>query len=121
MSDSFLSLDYGEQLVKRYRASGLTRKEFAERSGISVSTLAYYVRRERKAASPSRYQPNRIVPVDLIPPKENPLEHESASLSGGIAIRLANGLAVEVGRGFDAGLLRDVLAVLASPIAEERG
>ena len=32
MSDSFLFLDYGEQLVKRYRASGLTRKEFAERS-----------------------------------------------------------------------------------------
>jgi transcriptional regulator with XRE-family HTH domain len=48
MSDSYSSLDYGEQLVRRYRASGLTRKEFAERSGISVSTLDYYVRRERK-------------------------------------------------------------------------
>jgi transcriptional regulator with XRE-family HTH domain len=121
MSDSLLSLDYGEQLVKRYRTSGLTRKEFAERSGISVSTLAYYVRRERKAASPSNLVPNRIVPVDLIPPEENPSGQESACLSGGIAIRLASGLAVEVGRGFDAGLLRDVLAVLGVPRAGERG
>jgi transcriptional regulator with XRE-family HTH domain len=49
-------LDYGEQLVKRYRASGLTRKEFAERSGISVSTLAYYVRRERKVRFGARHR-----------------------------------------------------------------
>jgi transcriptional regulator with XRE-family HTH domain len=48
MSDSYSSFDYGEQVVKRYRASGLTRKAFAEGSGISVSALAYYVRRERK-------------------------------------------------------------------------
>ena len=121
MSDSFWSLDYGEQLVRRYRASGLTRKEFAERSGIAVSTLAYYVRRERGVASPSGFTPNRIVPVDLVLPEENSSRQESACLPGGIAIRLANGLAVEVHRGFDAQLLREVLAVLEMPVAGERG
>lgn len=53
MKDSSSSLDYGERLVMRYRASGLVRKDFAERAGISVSTLEYYVRRERKASLPA--------------------------------------------------------------------
>jgi transcriptional regulator with XRE-family HTH domain len=121
MRDAFSSLDYGEQLVMRYRASGLTRKEFAEQSGISVSTLAYYVQRERRVTSPSGYTPNRIVPVDLVLPEEDPSRRESPYLPGGIAIRLANGRAVEVQRGFDAQLLCDVLAVLEENRIGERG
>ena len=122
MSDTFSSLDYGEQLVIRYRASGLTRKEFAERFGISVSTLAYYVRRERKATLPAGFTPNRIVPVDLVASDEKPSSQGAGStFSSGVAIRLANGRAVEVQRGFDAQLLCDVLAVLEGDSTGERG
>ncbi len=47
MNDSISSLDHGEPLVRRFRASGMTRKDFAARSGISVSTRDYYVRHAR--------------------------------------------------------------------------
>lgn len=121
MSDLLSSLDYGEQLVMRYRASGLTRKEFAEQSGIPVSTLAYYVGRERRATFPTGFTPNRIVPVDLFLPEEDPSGRASPYLPGGIVIRLANGRAVEVHRGFDAQLLGEVLGVLEANTNEERG
>jgi hypothetical protein len=45
MSDSFPGVDYGEQLVARYRASGLTRKEFAARA-VSLSAGSTQARRE---------------------------------------------------------------------------
>ncbi|MCC6263734.1 MAG: helix-turn-helix transcriptional regulator [Bryobacterales bacterium] len=70
MKDSNSSLDYGEQLVMRYRASGMTRKDFAARSGISVSTLDYYVRRERKASLPVAFAPSRLLPVALVASEE---------------------------------------------------
>lgn len=66
MTDLGSGLDYGERLVRRYRASGMTRKGFAEGAGISVSALDYYVRRERRAALPAGFPPNRILPVDVI-------------------------------------------------------
>ena len=34
-----------EQLVDRYRASGLTQREYCRQSGIVLSTLARYLRR----------------------------------------------------------------------------
>ena len=70
MRDSISTLDYGERLVMRYRASGLRRKEFAERVDISVSTLDYYVHRERKASQPAAVAPNRILPAEFVAPKE---------------------------------------------------
>lgn len=119
MSDLFDSLDYGEQLVMRYRASGLTRREFAAQADISVSTLDYYARRERKALLPAAVAPNRILPVDLVAPEETDFQANAPAPSAGISIRLANGRVVEVERGFDAELLVDVLAVLEGNKSEE--
>ena len=121
MSDPCLTLDYGEQLVLRYRASGLTRREFARQADISVSTLDYYVRREGKASPPVALAPNRILPVDLIAPEETGPQESVPVTSAGIAIRLANGRMVEVERGFDAELLLDVLSVLEAHASQERG
>ncbi|MCC6265057.1 MAG: helix-turn-helix transcriptional regulator [Bryobacterales bacterium] len=70
MKDSNSSLDYGEQLVLRYRASGMTRQDFAARSGISVSTLDTYARRERKASLPYAFAPSRLLPVEFTAPPE---------------------------------------------------
>jgi len=107
--------------VIRYRASGLTRKEFAEESGISVSTLAYYVRRERRSSLPVDSRPNRILPVDLVGSGEDFSRESGVAFCGGIAIRLANGRTLEVQRGFDRELLCDVLAVLEGESIGERG
>lgn len=120
MSDSFDSLDYGEQLVMLYRTSGMARKEFAAQQDIAVSTLDYYVRRERKASQPTGFAPNRIVPVDLIASEETGLQAKAPAPSTGIRIRLAKGRIVEVEHGFDAELLLDVLAVLDGNLSEAR-
>jgi len=122
MSDAFCTLDYGEQLVLRYRTSGLTRKDFAKQEGISASTLDYYVRRERGSALPATYAPNRIVAVDVVASEEEPSRRDTASaFPAGVAIRLANGRTLEVQRGFDRELLLDVLAALEANSSEERG
>src|SRR3546814_423703 len=112
MSDRHFASDYGEDLVLRYGSSGLTRREFAAQSGISVSTLDYYVRRERKASLPAGFPLNRILPVDLVASDEDATPGTTLKFPGGLVIRLANGRSLEVERGLDAQLLRDVLAVL---------
>jgi hypothetical protein len=37
-----------KQLVRQYRKSGLTRKQFCARKGISVSALQYHLGKERR-------------------------------------------------------------------------
>ena len=120
MSDAFSTLDYGEQLVMRYRASGMTRKEFAAQADIAVSTLDYYLRRERNASLPAEFPPNRILPVDFIAPEETGSQENAPVTSAGIRIRLANGRAIEVEHGFDADLLLDVLAAIEANRREAR-
>ena len=116
MTDTLFSLDYGERLVNRYRASGLTRKEFAAEAAIPVSTLGYYVRRANKESRQEDPAPNRILPVDFVVAGE-----ELPEARNGIAIRLANGRSIEVERGFDDQLLLDLLAVLEEARPRERG
>ena len=120
MNDSNSSLDYGEQLEMRYRASGMTRKGFAARSGVSVSTLDYYVRRERKASLPVAFAPSRILPVEFVASEETTLQAGAPAAPAGIRIRLADGRALEIERGFDAGLLLEVLTVLEENARGER-
>ena len=99
----------------------MTRKGFAKQSDISVSALDYYVRRERKASLAAEFPPNRILPVEFVAPEEASPQANVPVTAGGIAIRLANGRVVEVERGFDAQLLRDLLGVLEANTSEERG
>jgi transcriptional regulator with XRE-family HTH domain len=120
MTDSLCSLDYGEDLVIRYRASGLTRREFAERAGVPVSTLDYYVRRERKASLPGALPVNRILPVDLIADKAEVSGASMTAPAGGISIWLSNSRRIEVRRGFDAELLLDVVRALEQAGGGER-
>ncbi|MCC6264029.1 MAG: helix-turn-helix transcriptional regulator [Bryobacterales bacterium] len=120
MKDSNFSLDYGEQLVMRYRTSGMTRKDLAARSGVSVSTLNYYVRRERKASLPDAFAPGRLLPVEFAAPEGATRQASEPAASAGIRICLASGRALEVERGFDAGLLFEVLAALGGNTQGER-
>jgi len=54
-----------EQVVQQYRASGLSQREFAQQSGIKLSTLGRYVRRERRSEAPQQ-----LVRVKLEAPAE---------------------------------------------------
>ena len=42
------------QVVEQYTASGLSQREFSEQTGINLSTLGRYVRREGKADAPQQ-------------------------------------------------------------------
>ena len=76
---------------------------------------------------PNLIAPNRILPVEVAVeepewegPGANALPRSGAALSAGIVIRLANGRAIEVARGFDGGLLREVVAALEANPTPER-
>ena len=83
----------GLGVVEEYRESGKTRAEFCRSRGLALSTLDYYVRRDR-------VQPRqRILPVrvaDEVQPGRN-----------GFTVVLRNGRRIELAGDFDeAGLAR---------------
>jgi len=91
-----------EQLVAEYGASGLSKVEFCRKQGLSLATLARY-RKQQGQGNPAAG--NRWVEVK-----------ESTGLGGpassGLAVALQSGRRVEVGCGFDAHTLAQLLDVL---------
>ena len=75
-----------EQVVQQYRASGLSQREFAEQTGIKLSTLGRYVRRDGRTEVPQH-----LVRVKL----EAPVEPDS-----GFVLMLGNGRRIGSGWGF---------------------
>ena len=92
-----------EQLVGEYEGSGLSRVEFCRKQGLSLATLARYRKRQAQggAASGSRW-----VAVDVS--SAGP----TSRASSGLAVSLAGGRRIEVGCGFDAHTLAQLLGVL---------
>jgi len=91
-----------DHLAAEYEASGLSREEFCQQKDIPVKTLSRYVTRYRKQKAEGS-RPQRWV------------EAEVAGRSGGVgelAVLLSSGRRIEVKRGFDAGTLRQLVAVL---------
>ena len=93
------------QLVAEYEASGLNRVEFCRSQGLSLATLARYRKRQ---AQGSPADGNRWVEVKESagrPVLEGPA-------SSGLAVALGSGRRIEIGRGFDAHTLAQLLDVL---------
>ncbi len=91
-----------EQLAVEFEASGMSRVEFCQDHGLALSTLARYQTRRRQEQRGDR-SPGRWVAVELASPR--PADR-------GLAVVLANGRRVEVGRGFDADTLTQLVSVL---------
>ena len=94
-----------EQLVAEYGASGLSQVEFCRKQGLSLATLARYRKRQAQGSPAAG---NRWVEV-----KEStgrPVREGGAS--SGLAVALPSGRRIEVGRGFDARTLAQLLDVL---------
>lgn len=88
--------DEWAERVRRWRASGLTAKDFAGREKLQPATLRWWASAlERKA----RTKP--FVEVTL-----------SAPVTGSIAVVLPNGMRIEINGAFDEGVLRRVVAAL---------
>jgi hypothetical protein len=94
-----------EQLVAEFESSGLSRSEFCRERGLGLSTLARY-RRRREGQAPAGN--NTLLAVEV---SGRPLEPVAASWSA-LAVVLRGGRRVEIGRGFDAGTLEQLVRVL---------
>lgn len=95
-----------EQLVTEYEASGLSQVEFCRQHGLSLATLGRY--RKRRQAQPEATGVNRWVAVELC--RSRPALESPAN--SGLAVALPTGRRIEVGRGFDAHTLVQLLGVL---------
>ena len=92
-------------MVAEYEASGLSQVEFCQKQGLSLATLARYRKRQ---AQDSPTTGNRWVEV-----KESAGRPALGSpASSGLAVALPGGRRIEVGRGFDAHTLAQLLGVL---------
>jgi transposase-like protein len=94
-----------EQLVAEYESSGLNRSEFCREHGLALSTLGRY-RKRREGQESTRSNP--LLAVEL---SGRPQAAVAASGSA-LAVVLRGGRRIEVGRGFDAGALEQLVRVL---------
>jgi hypothetical protein len=92
-----------EQLVAEFELSGLSRSEFCRERGLALSTLGRYKRR-RERHEPTRS--NALLAVELS-------SRSSVGAAGSaLAVVLRGGRRIEVGRGFDADALEELVRVL---------
>ena len=93
-----------DQLAVEYETSGLSQKEFCQQRELSLKALGRYLTRYRKqkAQGGEPHKPQRFVAVEVARP----------NCGAELAVLLSSGLRVEVKAGFDAGTLRQLIAVL---------
>ena len=90
-------------MAGEYEASGLSRVEFCRKHGLSLATLARYRKRQEQGkAIPG----GRWLAVEVAGSNATP-----QGLSG-LAVALPGGCRIEVGRGFDAHTLVQLLSLL---------
>jgi len=94
-----------ERLVAEYEAGGVSRVEFCRKQGLSLATLARYRKRQAQGCP---VRGNRWVRVEMS--AGGPALGGSAS--SGLAVVLGGGRRIEVGCGFDARTLAQLLGVL---------
>jgi hypothetical protein len=94
-----------EQLVAEFESSGLNRSEFCQERRLALSTLARY-RRGREQQTPTGS--NTLLAVEVSSRSAGP----AAATCSALAVVLRSGRRVEVGRGFDARTLEQLVHVL---------
>lgn len=83
-------------LLERYRQSGLTQQQFAEREGIKPSTLAYWLYRAKRRPKTSAASQWLAVDVKPAVPRTSGTYH--IEWPDGLSLRLESGFPVEEAR-----------------------
>jgi len=96
-----------EKLIAEYDASGLGRTAFCQQRGLSLSTLSRYRRRQGQKAGETA-DGKRWLAVEV----SGSAAGSDGGRASGLAVVLAGGWRIEVGRGFDAHTLTRLLAVV---------
>src|ERR1035437_9490485 len=94
-----------EQLVAEYETSGMSRSEFCRERGLALSTLGRYRRRRDRGESACA---NPLLAVEL----SGRPQVSVATAGSALAVVLRGGRRIEVGHGFDAGALEQLVRVL---------
>lgn len=94
-----------EQVVAEYESSGLSQVEFCRERGIALSTLGRYRSRQQRQA---RTGGNALLAVEVSGRAPAPI----GATGSGLAVVLRSGRRIEVGRGFDTGVLEQLVRVL---------
>ena len=96
-----------EPLVAEFESSGLSRTEFCQQKGLSLSTLARY-RRRREQMGDEAAEGKRWLAVEV----PGVTARAGGAMASGLAIVVPGGQRIEVGRGFDADTLKRLLALM---------
>jgi hypothetical protein len=105
----------GLGVAEAYRTSGKRRADFCRERGLTLSTLDYYLRRDRPAVGNDAGQQHagkvelaqqRLVPVRLV--------GLAAAKPSGLVVELGNGRRIEVRADFDEASLLRLIALLES-------
>ena len=97
-----------EQLLAEFEASELNRVEFCRQKGLSLATLARYRKRQAEPADSNRVPGSRWLAVEI----SGGGAALDSGASSGLVLGLSSGRRIEVGRGFDAPTLVQLLSVL---------
>ena len=118
-----------EALLQEFAASGLDQREFCAHRGVGRSTLNHYLRRSRVerggvpqprliavevCSAESRKGNNgaRLGAHGMERSRATPSMESAAGADAGLAVMFDGGRRIEVRRGFDSGVLRQLIAVL---------
>jgi len=77
-----------DDLLARYRASGLTQRAFCERVGVPLSTLQWWLARARRQARAARAVTFTEVPLPLAPAASAPSWAVEVVTTTGVTVRL---------------------------------
>jgi transposase len=84
------------RVAEEYEASGLTQREFAERRGMTLSTLQSWVYRRRRQEGAPVAQPVRLLPVQVTAaPVVSGSDRLEVLTASGERVRFAAGTDVE--------------------------
>lgn len=92
-----------EQLVAEYEASGMSKAEFCQQRGLALTTLARYQKRRQQAQTEDA-RSSRWLAVEMA--------GSPAAGASGLVVVLVGGRRIEVGCGFDAKTLEQLLSLL---------
>jgi transposase len=91
------------RVAEEYEASGLTQREFAERRGMTLSTLQSWVYRRRRQEGAPVAQPVRLLPVQVT---------AAAVVSESLEVLIASGERVRFAAGTDVEYVARLVAAL---------
>jgi transposase-like protein len=101
------------RLAALYRKSGMGRSEFCRIHGMALSTLARHLEKQsggqRLSANDAATGESRLITVEL---SAMPASAATGKQHSALAVLLSNGRRVEVGSGFDAATLAELVSVL---------